>query len=190
MTNDVLVGRTALPERLQLVHVRHVRPQRGEAGRDLELPEGFGADADVLEPGHELAVEAGHGVAGEEAGGPLRHEVVDPLQVRVQRLAGLLGVRRFEFSYVHFKLGVEVFDEGGDLLVLQIRSLKLGLATRDTFYLNEQVVPAWYVLHDVPFDFFVLEDGHASVDEDRRRCRFEVRAEIGWGFLHVHCGHF
>jgi hypothetical protein len=172
VADDVLIGGTTLSERLQLVHVGHVRPERREPRRYLEFAEGFGADADVLESRHQLAVEAGHRVAGEEAGPSLRHEIVDPLQVGEERLAGLLRVGRFELRYVHFELGVQIFDEGGHFFVL-----------------DEQVVTSRYALHDVSFDLFVFQNRHSSVDQDRGRRGFEIRAEVRWGFLHVHCGH-
>ena len=33
---------------------------------------------------------------------------------------------------------------------------------------------AWDVFHDVPFDFFVFQNGEPVVDEDRRRRSLEV----------------
>lgn len=67
---------------------------------------------------------------------------------------------------------VDVLDPGGDVLVL-----------------DEEVVAAGHVLHDVPFDLLVLEHGQAVVDEDGRRRRLEVGAEVGRRLQHVHRRH-
>jgi hypothetical protein len=50
-------------------------------------------------------------------------------------------------------------------------------------------VTSRYALHDVSFDLFVFQNRHSSVDQDRGRRGFEIRAEVRWRFLHVHCGH-
>jgi len=41
MVDDVLVGRTALGERVQLVHVQHVTPQVPQVGRHLKVHKVF-----------------------------------------------------------------------------------------------------------------------------------------------------
>lgn len=54
-------------------------------------------------------------------------------------------------------------------------------------YLNKQIVPARYRLHDVPFDLLVLEYCQSVVYQYGRVGRFEVRAEVWRRLLHVHC---
>lgn len=62
----------------------------------------------------------------------------------------------------------EVFDKRSDVLIL-----------------DEEIVSARNVLHDVSLDLVVLEYGVAAVDEDRGRRRLEVGAEVRWWLLHV-----
>lgn len=50
-------------------------------------------------------------------------------------------------------------------------------------------MPTRHILHDVPLDFLVFQDGHSPVYQDRRRRRLEIRAEVRGRFLHVDCGH-
>jgi len=45
----------------------HVPPQMYQSLRYLEVGKVLAGDPDVLQPRHQLAVEAAHGVAGEEA---------------------------------------------------------------------------------------------------------------------------
>lgn len=54
---------------------------------------------------------------------------------------------------------------------------------------DEQIMTAGDVLHDVPLNFFVLENSLAIVDQYGRRCRVEIGAEIWWRFKHVYCRH-
>lgn len=54
-------------------------------------------------------------------------------------------------------------------------------------HLHKQIVATGDRLHDVPFDFVILQDGQSVVDQDRRVGRFEVGPEVGRRFLHVHC---
>lgn len=52
-------------------------------------------------------------------------------------------------------------------------------------YLHEEIMTARHVFHDVPFDFLIFQNRHTAMDEDGRRCRLEIRAEVWRGFLHV-----
>lgn len=81
VVDDVLVGGTALREGVQLVHVVHVAPEGRQLLGDVEVDEVLRRHADVLQPGHQFAVEAAHGVARQEAGVPSPQVLVDPLQV-------------------------------------------------------------------------------------------------------------
>ena len=94
--------------------------------------------------------------------------IVNPLQVREQNIVLLLVF----FHENEFQLGVEVLDERRDLLVL-----------------HEQVVAARDVLHDMAFDFIVLKDREATVDENRWMRRLEVCTEIWRRLLHVNGCH-
>lgn len=194
--DDVLVGRTGLRERVQLVHVVHVVPQRGECflewrskewrvpsvstnecaqidsptrptHRNLKVGEIFARHANVLQPRHQLAIETADRVAGQEARLARRQMLVDLAQMAEQRQVALL----LAFQQHQLQLRVDVLDEHGDLFVL-----------------DEQVVAAGDVLHDVPFDFVVLENRQTVVDQNRRMGGLEVGAEIRRGFLHVDGG--
>lgn len=122
----------------------------------------------MLQAGHQLAVEAAHRVAGEEACAAMGQVLVDLLQVGEQRI-----VLRLVLLHQHqLQLRVQVLDQRGHLLVL-----------------HEQIVAARNVLHDVPLDLVVLQDRQSVVDEDRRMRGLEVGAEIGRRLLHVHCSH-
>lgn len=63
MVDDVLIGGAALRERVQLVHVVHVAPQRPQRRRDLEVHEVLSGHADVLQTRHQLTVKAAHCIA-------------------------------------------------------------------------------------------------------------------------------
>lgn len=63
----------------------HVSPQVYHALGYLEVGEVLAGDADVLESGHELAVEAAHGVTGEEARALASQVLVDSTQMGHQR---------------------------------------------------------------------------------------------------------
>lgn len=119
MTNYILVGGAALDERLQLVHVRHVGPEGGESRRDLELTECLCPDTDVLQSGHQLAVEAGHGVSGQEASAPLGQEIVDPFEVGEEGLPAFSCIGGLELSYIHLEFGVKIFNESCHFFVLK-----------------------------------------------------------------------
>lgn len=110
VTNNVLVGGTALPEGLQFVHVAHVPPQGGEFRWYLEFAEGLSADADMLQTRHQLTIEAGHCIPCEESCVPFGHKIVDSFQMRQQGLTRLFSVARLEFRHVHFEFGVKIFD--------------------------------------------------------------------------------
>lgn len=85
MVDDVLVGRAALQEGIEPVHVVHVPPQVDHALGYLEIGEVLAGNADVLQSGHELAVEAAHGVTGEEARALASKVAVDFAQMTHQR---------------------------------------------------------------------------------------------------------
>lgn len=55
--------------------------------------------------------------------------------------------------------------------------------------LYKQIVPAGDVLHDVPFNLFVLQYRITVVDQNGRWRGLEIGAKIGRRFLHVHGGH-
>ena len=82
----------------------------------VEVGEEGAGDPDVLQFWHELAVEAAHGVSGEEPGGPGvgLQVTVDPLEVGQQ--AGLGRVVLLEEH--HLELAEHVLDQVNHLLVL------------------------------------------------------------------------
>ena len=104
MIDDVLVSGTALEEGVEPVHVMHVPPQMHHALRYLEVGEVLAGDADVLEPGHQLAVEAAHCVAGEEARALATEVLVDLAQMGHQRrrLRVLVLVLRVQQQQLQF----------------------------------------------------------------------------------------
>jgi len=144
VVNDVLVGRTTLAEGIQLVLVFEVLPQEHQLRADLEFAEVFAGHPNVLQLGHEFAVEAAHGVPSEEPGSPPLQVAVDLGEVAVQHLPG----RRILLLYQHqLKLTVDIFYERGNLLVL-----------------HKEVVAARDVLHDVPLNFVVFQHSQPAVD--------------------------
>lgn len=102
--DDVLVGGTALEEGVEPVHVVHVPPQVHHALRYLEVREVLAGHADVLQPRHELAVEAAHGVAGEETRALAAQVLVDLAQMSHQRrrLRVLVLVLRVQQQQLQF----------------------------------------------------------------------------------------
>jgi len=85
VVDDVLVGGAALNERVELVHFGKVPPECGEVAGYVEVGEEGAGDAYVLQLGHQFAVEAAHGVAGEEAKARVGLQVgVDLLEVGQQ----------------------------------------------------------------------------------------------------------
>ncbi|CAN7982173.1 unnamed protein product [Ixodes pacificus] len=167
VVDDVLIGRAGLGEGIQLVHVPHVVPHRRQAARYLEVRKGRTGHADVLQAGHELAVEAAHGVPREEA-------LPSPLQVGVnvaqlvqQALLALLvppGQHQLELLQGQKTGGKQVLYDCGSVLVL-----------------HKQIVAPRNVLHDVALNLLVLQDGTAPVDQDRRWRRVEVGAKVRGG---------
>jgi len=138
------------------------------AYRDLKVHEVLARHTDVLEAWHQLTVEAAHGVAGEETRVARGQVIVDLAQMREQGIVlGLVLLHQHQLQ-----LDVQVLDQRGHLLVL-----------------DEEIVPARDVLHDVAFDLLVLENGQPVVNEDGRVCGLEIGAEIGRRLLHVHCRH-
>lgn len=121
----------------------------------------------MLQPRHQLAIETADGVAGQEARLPRRQMLVDFAQMSEQRCVALL----FALQQHQLQLRVDVLDEDGHLFVL-----------------DEQIVAARDVFHDVPFDFVVLENRQAVVDQNGRMGGLEIGAEIRWRFLHVDGG--
>ena len=57
MTDYFLVGRTRQLENVRFIRGLHVPPESGQPGRDVELFEHLGDDADVLQLGQHHAVE-------------------------------------------------------------------------------------------------------------------------------------
>lgn len=122
----------------------------------------------MLQARHQLTVEAAHGVAGEEARVARGQMIVDLAQMREQGV--VLGL---VLLYQHqLQLDIQVLDQGGHLLVL-----------------DKQIVAARYVLHDVPLDLFVLQNGQPIVNEDGRVCGLKIGTEIGRRLLHIHRRH-
>lgn len=136
--------------------------------RNLKVGKVLAGHTDVLQPRHQLAIETADRVAGQKTRRTQRQMIVDLLQVRQQRSVALL----LALEQHQLQLRVDVLDQGGDLFVL-----------------HEQIVAARNVLHDVPLDFVVLENGETVVDQDRRMRGLEVGAEIGRRLLHVDGGH-
>lgn len=64
VVDDILVGGTGLREGVQLVHMVHVSPQGRQVFWYLKVDKVLAGHPDVLQSGHQLAVEAAHGVAG------------------------------------------------------------------------------------------------------------------------------
>lgn len=64
VVDDVLISGTTLREGVQLIHMVHVAPEGGQFSGDVEIHEVLGGDANVLQAGHELAVETTHRVSG------------------------------------------------------------------------------------------------------------------------------
>lgn len=62
-------------------------------------------------------------------------------------------------------------------------------ATESATHLDEEIVAAGDVFHDVSLNFVILEDRETVVDQDWRMRRLKVRAKIGRRLLHVNCGH-
>lgn len=140
MVDDVLIGGTGLREGVQLVHVVHVSPQgrqvflRNErkirTGLDytdrksattywyLKVDKVLAGHPDVLQPGHQLAVEAAHRVPGQEAGSAGRQVVVDLPQMRKQCVVLVLVL----LDQHQLQLAVQVLDQGGHFLVLKNNS--------------------------------------------------------------------
>lgn len=83
--NDILISRAALQEGVQPVHVVHVSPQVHQGLRYLEVGEVLAGDPNVLQPRHQFAVEAAHGVASEKARTLATQMLVDLAQMRHQR---------------------------------------------------------------------------------------------------------
>lgn len=69
----------------------------------------------MLQPGHQLAIEAAHGVARQETGSPRHQVVVDFPQVRQQCVVLVLVL----LDQHQLELGVQVLDQGGYFFVLK-----------------------------------------------------------------------
>jgi len=65
----VLIGWRRLDKGVQLVHVEHILPQVFQRHWNFEVAEIFSCDANVLQPGHEFAIETAHSIPRKEAGG-------------------------------------------------------------------------------------------------------------------------
>ncbi|CAN7988750.1 unnamed protein product, partial [Ixodes hexagonus] len=172
VVDDVLVGRARLGEGVQLVHVAHVAPHGRQAVWDLKVRkrESTG-DADVLQAWHKLAVEAAHGVACEEAFSALVQVGVNVAQLVQQVLLALLippGQHQLE--------------------LLQGGTQKILYDCGRVLVLHKEVVSPRDVLHDVALYLLILQDGAAPVNQDRRRRRVKVGAEVWRGLEHVHHG--
>ena len=81
----------------------------------------------------------------------------------------MLRIPRFQKKKTYAE---EVLYESGDVLIL-----------------NKEIVTTGNVLHDVSLDLLVLEDGIAIVDEDGRRGRLEIGAEVRRRLLHINGRH-
>lgn len=117
VVDDVLVGRARLGERVQLVHVAHVAPDGRQRPRDLKFRKVLAGDADVLQAGHELAVEAAHGVAREEALAPPAQVGVNVAQLVQQGLLGRLvppGQHQLELLHSGWGRGKEEEEKEGE----------------------------------------------------------------------------
>ena len=80
----------------------------------MEVCEEFAGHPDVLQLGHELAVETAHGVSGQEAH-PLGLQVaVDPGQLGHQGLLTLLVL----LGQHQLELAVHILDDAGYLFIL------------------------------------------------------------------------
>lgn len=134
---------------------------------NFKVREIFARHTNVLQPRHQLAVEAANGVAGQEACGARRQVVVDLFQMAEQRIVLVLLL----LEQHQLQLRVDVLDERGHLFVL-----------------HEEIVAARDVLHDVPFDLVVLQNGQTVVDENGRMGGLEVGAKVGRRLLHVDGG--
>lgn len=77
VVDDVLIGGTGLREGVQLVHMVHVSPQGRQVFWYLKVDKVLAGHPDVLQSGHQLAVEAAHGVPGQETGSAGRQVVID-----------------------------------------------------------------------------------------------------------------
>lgn len=64
VVDDVLIGGTGLREGVQLVHMVHVSPQGRQVFWYLKIDKVLAGHPDVLQSGHQLAIEAAHGVPG------------------------------------------------------------------------------------------------------------------------------
>lgn len=153
----------------------------------LKVDKVLASHPNVLHPGHQLAVEAAHRVPGQEAGSAGRQVVVDFPQVRQQCVVFVLVL----LDQHQLQLAVQVLDQGGHFLVLKWRRIIVTFLKNTPLrwrkpHLHKQIVPAWHRLHDVSLDFVVLQNCQSVVDQDGRVCRFEVGAEVGRRFLHVH----
>jgi len=83
--NDILIGRATLQESIQPVHMMHVPPQMYQGLRYFKVGKVLAGDPDVLQPRHQFAIEAAHGVASEEACTLAAQMLVDLAQMRHQR---------------------------------------------------------------------------------------------------------
>lgn len=77
VVDDVLIGGTGLREGVQLIHMVHVSPQGRQMFWYLKVDKVLAGHPDVLQSGHQLAVEAAHGVPCQETGSAGRQVVID-----------------------------------------------------------------------------------------------------------------
>jgi len=164
---DVLVGGARHGEGVQGVHLSHVPPESLQMRRDLEVSEILSGHPDVLQLGHQLAVEATHGIASQEPAAFLLEVMVDPSELAHERI--LTGVVLLDQHQL--ELAVDVLNDPGYFFVL-----------------NKEIVASWYGFHDMSLYLLVLEDGDPRVNQDRRWGGVKVGAEV-WGRLqHVDGG--
>lgn len=190
----------------------HVSPQVHQGLRYLEVSEVFAGDPDVLQPRHQLAIEAAHGVAGKKARALAAQMLVDLTQMRHQRrglgiLVLILRVQQQQLEFLQnersgrYVTSHYARERDINSTVRFPGSISLSIGPTDThaeqvlhesghfLILYKQIVPARDVLHDVPLDLFILQYRVTVVDQNGRWRGLEVGAKIGRRFLHVHSGH-
>ena len=164
MVHNLLIGGAGLAERFICIGVPQVGPQAGEPRGELEVLEGPGGDADVLQLGQHEAVEVGEPVAAQEAGLGALQEGVERGQLLEQRLVVARHVLDEERE-----LGEDVETDGVGVAV--------GVAQ----------VGGGEVLVDVLDDLVRVEHDLVAMANDGQLVG--VLLEVGWGAGHVHSDH-